>query len=112
ALNLVGDCFEDVGLRALAASPRMARLRSLVVWGRRDARAGLRALLESPHLAGLSGLDIARAPLDPELAALLPRPEVLPGLTELAVASPEPAARAALERRFGDGLVVTDDEES
>jgi uncharacterized protein (TIGR02996 family) len=109
-LNIVGRWVDDNGLRALAASPRLAGLRLLVVCPWRDSWTGLRALIESPHLSGLTSLDISWQELGPGLAELLARPDVLPGLTRLAIAFPDRAELEALARRFGDGLIVEEEE--
>ncbi len=108
-LSLMGEWIGDDGLRALAASPQAGRLPSLHLWTRGHTPAGLRALVESPRLSGLRCLDMPWVDLDPETAALLARPEVLPGLTRLGVRSAPD--RAALARRFGDGLLVDEDED-
>jgi uncharacterized protein (TIGR02996 family) len=104
-LSLWGDWLGDDELLALARSPRVAGLKFLYPWPRRDSWAGLRGLLESPHLAGLTHLNLSRIKLAPDLAALLARPEVLPGLTYLDISFEEPAEhRTVLAGRFGDRL--------
>jgi uncharacterized protein (TIGR02996 family) len=109
-LSLMGEWIGDDGLRALAASPRVTGLKGLYLWSRGHTPASLRALLESPHLARLPRLDMPWIELDPESAALLARPEILPGLSHLEVRLPPRANRDALAKRFGDGLVVADAE--
>jgi uncharacterized protein (TIGR02996 family) len=104
-LSLWGEWVTEDGLRALAGSPRAAGLRSLYVWPRHPSAAGLRVLLRSPHLAGLRRLDLSRVALDPGTVALLARPDILPGLSHVVVSSVQSAELAGLARRFGAGLV-------
>lgn len=109
-LSLMGEWIGDAGLRALAESPRLTGLKHLHLWTRDHTPAGLRALFASPHLAGLKRLDIPWLELNPRTAAVLARPETLPALTRLNVRLRRGAGRTALARRFGDGLVVEEDE--
>jgi uncharacterized protein (TIGR02996 family) len=115
-LALVGRWVTDEGLRALARSPRLTGLRSLALGNAQTSAVGLRAILESPHLARLSQLNLLRLPVDPENAARLARPDVLPGLTRLGILlakTPNRKARiAALRRRLGDGLILDEEDAS
>ncbi len=110
-LLLLGFWLVDDGLRALAESPRVAGLRSLFIWPKPNSSAGVRAILESPHLAGLARLDMSGVPLDPEMGALLARPDVLPGLRTLIIPFEDASYRELLRPRFGEGLFVGSDEE-
>jgi uncharacterized protein (TIGR02996 family) len=74
----------DAGAAALAASPRLAGLRVLNLWDNGVGDAGARDLAESPHLAGLERLILRGNPIGAR-------------------------ARAALRRRFGDGVRFTGD---
>jgi uncharacterized protein (TIGR02996 family) len=105
-LILCGAWLEERALKALASSSGLAGLRSLDLrpsvssW----AGEGMRALLHSPYLAGLKLLNIALTELDPEIAALLARPDVLPGLETLVVTHADKKFRDLLKPRFGKGL--------
>ena len=68
------------------------------------AGEGMRAILHSPHLAGLKLLNVSFVELDPEIAALLARPDVLPGLETLVVTFTDKKYRDLLRPRFGQGL--------
>ena len=101
----------DDALRALAESSRTAGLKSLLILPKPNSLAGVRALLESPHLGGLTRLDLSGVALDPEVVALLQRPDVLPGLRTLIIAFDSGSYRNLLLPRFGKGLFVGSDEE-
>lgn len=64
----------------------------------------MRALLHSPCLDGLKFLNIALVGLDPEIATLLARPDILPGLETLVVTFDDKKYRDLLKPRFGKGL--------
>jgi uncharacterized protein (TIGR02996 family) len=89
---LLGFCeVGDDGLRALAAAPRLASLRSLslcAVYGdegvsTRLTAAGVAALAASPHLAGLTALDLSRNDVGDEGARALAASPRLTGLRDL-----------------------------
>jgi uncharacterized protein (TIGR02996 family) len=110
-LILFGHWLGNDGLQALAKSSRVAGLKSLLVSPRPNSSAGVRAILASPHLAGLTRLDLSGIALDPEMVALLGRPDVLPGLRALVIAFDDVSYRDLLLPRFGEGLSVGSDEE-
>jgi uncharacterized protein (TIGR02996 family) len=105
-LILWGEWLEELALQALASCPRLAGLHWLDILPSLASQAGegMRALLHSPHLAGLKLLNIAPVELDPEIAALLARPDILPGLQTLVVAFDDEKYRDLLRPRFGKGL--------
>ncbi len=105
-LSLFGDWLEEEGLKALASSPRLTGLQSLEIRPRPTCWAGegMRALLHSPCLDGLKFLNIALVGLDPEIATLLARPDILPGLETLVVTFDDKKYRDLLKPRFGKGL--------
>jgi uncharacterized protein (TIGR02996 family) len=105
-LSLFGDWLDERGLKALAECPRLAGLHSLEIRPLRSCWAGdgMRALLQSPRLAGLSLLNISFVGLDPEIAALLSGPDVLPGLQTLVVTHDDKKYRELLQPRLGKGL--------
>src|SRR5262249_4909558 len=72
---------------------------------------GGRAHLESPHLAGLTRLDLSGVALDPEMAAPLARPDVLPGLCRLIIAFAAASYRELLRARFRGGVFLVSGEE-
>jgi hypothetical protein len=109
-LSLMGEWVGDDGLRALAAAPRPATLRSLRLWTRGHSPVALHSVILSPALAGLTALDLSWMATDSETAALLALPAVLPGLERLALGVVTPADREALARRFGGRLTVDEDE--
>jgi uncharacterized protein (TIGR02996 family) len=110
-LILFGYWLEDDGLLALAESSRVAGLKSLFVWPQTNSSAGVRALLKSPHLAGLTRLDLSGSALDPEMVALLKRPDLLPNLRRLIIAFNDVSYRNLLRPRFGEGLFAGSDQE-
>jgi uncharacterized protein (TIGR02996 family) len=109
-LSLMGEWMGDGGLRALASSSRITALKSLNLWSRGHTPSTLQALFQSRYLAGLTRLNIPWTELDADSAALLARPEILPGLSHLEVRLARGANRVALEGRFADGLFVEDNE--
>jgi hypothetical protein len=52
------DRIGEAGAAALAASPHLARLRTLDLQGNQIGDAGAAALASSPHLAGLDELNV------------------------------------------------------
>jgi len=76
-LALYGNHLNDSAPEAIAASPHLRGLEELDLWDNRIGPAGVRALVGSPHLAGLRGLSLACNPLGDEGARVLaasPRP--------------------------------------
>jgi uncharacterized protein (TIGR02996 family) len=108
-LDLSGNRFDDVTFAALAACPRLAGLTWLSVpfdLTREDAVA----LRSSPYLRRLTYLDLGSIP-DADAAMTLALPGGLPRLRKLFLCAPlDPAALAALRRRFGPRLRVYPDD--
>ena len=76
-LALYGNHLDDSATEAIAASPHLRGLEELDLWDNRIGPAGVRALVGSPNLAGLRGLSLACNPLGDEGARVLaasPRP--------------------------------------
>lgn len=88
----LGEAFGDAGARALARSPRVARLRWIALTDCAIGLAGVEALAASRHLAGAAFVGLGGNPSDPT-----PQAQVYEGV---AYTSRPPLAQA-LERRFG-----------
>jgi uncharacterized protein (TIGR02996 family) len=79
----LGASFGDPAVRALAASPHLARLAELKVPYSRMTAAGLEALVSSPHVRGLKVLDVDFNRVGPEGARAVAESPNLAGLTTL-----------------------------
>jgi uncharacterized protein (TIGR02996 family) len=90
--------FGDPALRALAASPHLAKVRSLEFYYFRLGAPRLAVLVASPHLGGLRALQLDGCRIGPDGARLLAGSPNLAGLTELRLRHGEigPAGAAAL----------------
>src|SRR5438132_860716 len=93
SLDLSATGLDEVGLRVLASSPRLAGLRSLRLTGRQLGDDGARALAESPYLTNLTDLTLQGTDVGPEGAAALGRAYVVVG-------SADTGGRGASERAF------------
>ena len=82
-LTLGSSSFGDPAVRALAASPHLARLAELKVPYSRMTLAGLEALIRSPHIRGLKVLDVDFNRVRPEGARVVAESPNLSGLTAL-----------------------------
>ena len=86
-LRLGSSSFGDPAVRALAASPHLARLAELKVPYSRVTAAGLEALVSSPHIRGLKVLEIDMNRIGPEGARAAAESPHLAGLTTLVLHS-------------------------
>ena len=93
----LGSSFGDPAVRALAASPHLARLTELEVPYSRMTAAGLEALVSSPHVRGLKVLEIDFNRIGPEAARVLAEAPDLAGLTALTVKTCEIGSAGAAE---------------
>ena len=82
-LSLSRNPLDDLGLRALAGWPALARLRGLTLSQVGASNAGLRALLDSPHLGQLESLNLWGNPITDAGADALANCEALGTLTDL-----------------------------
>jgi uncharacterized protein (TIGR02996 family) len=87
----LGASFGDPAVRALAASPHLARLTELEIPYSRMTAAGLEALVSSPHVRGLKVLDVDFNRLGADGARVIAEAPNLAGLTELTVKNCETA---------------------
>ncbi len=81
----LGSSFGDPAIRALAASPHLARLTELEIPYSRMTPAGLGALVSSPHVRGLKVLEIDFNGIGADGARVIAAAPNLAGLTELTV---------------------------
>jgi uncharacterized protein (TIGR02996 family) len=79
----LGASFGDPALRALAASPHLARLTELEIPYSRMTAAGLEALVNSPHIRGLKVLEVFHNQIGPEGARVVAESGNVSGLTAL-----------------------------
>ncbi|HZY86359.1 MAG TPA: TIGR02996 domain-containing protein [Gemmataceae bacterium] len=85
----LGSSFGDPAVRALAASPHLARFTELEIPYSRMTAAGLEALVSSPHVRGLKVLEIDFNGIGPQGARAVAESPHLAGLTALTLRSCE-----------------------